>query len=311
MTYARFDDRMDDNPKVADAGPLVRDLHAQAIRYCSRELTDGRIASSILRKIARDITGQFAEMYGATVNPSTVISHALACGLIEQDADGYLVHDYLDWNSSREHVLAQRASGRERAASSYERRRSSDVLRAKKQDSSDVLHVRALTTEPRTQKVSVVTDVTTSSAPADVSASNGHGSAKRRAADAVPVQAMLTAWNDHRAADMQAAEVLNEERRRHLTGCWADIGGALAKHGDPHGDRMTVWVRSITAFARWDFASGKRFDLSVLARPANRAKWIEAGLAPPRNGHHPPVHIPTPEEVEAQRAAYDPTGANW
>jgi len=111
MVWARFDDQYPDHPKVIEAGPLAAWLNVCAICYSSRYLTDGFVPAGQVRKLADlEDAMQLAE-------------RLVAAGLWERVPGGFLVHDYLEYNPSREKVNAEREAARRRMNS----RRSPDV----------------------------------------------------------------------------------------------------------------------------------------------------------------------------------------
>lgn len=71
-----------------------------AIEWCSQHESDGAIPATELRRVC---VGRVA----------TVIGALIALGLIEEDADGdFTVHDYLDYNPSREKIESLKARSR-------------------------------------------------------------------------------------------------------------------------------------------------------------------------------------------------------
>lgn len=95
MSYAKFDDRCDEHPKIAALSD--RDFRAwfQMVLYSARNLTDGFIPTGIARQ-----------------RWPRNIPTLMAARVVEPSPDGFVVHDYLEWNDSREAILKRR----ERAA---------------------------------------------------------------------------------------------------------------------------------------------------------------------------------------------------
>ncbi len=93
MTWARFDDSFPEHPKVIGLSADAFRLHVTAICYSARTLTDGVIQQASLRVI------------GANKKLATELVDAQLWDLHQL---GYAVHDYLDYNPSRDHVLAER-----------------------------------------------------------------------------------------------------------------------------------------------------------------------------------------------------------
>jgi hypothetical protein len=89
--WGRLDDGWYDHPKVVACGPIGMALHAWSISYCSRHLTDGYVRKGALPTWARPAT-------------RTLVDN----GLFDELVGGFMVHDYLDWNPSRNQVLHER-----------------------------------------------------------------------------------------------------------------------------------------------------------------------------------------------------------
>jgi len=95
MTWVKLDDLMPQHPKILRAGPAAAWLWVCGLAYCSRMLTDGAIP---------------AEAVGSFGVPSAdrLAGRLTDVGLWEKTADGYQVHDYHDYQPSKEQVLARR-----------------------------------------------------------------------------------------------------------------------------------------------------------------------------------------------------------
>ena len=125
MVWVRIDDRYSEHPKIVEAGPLCAALWLAGLAYCNRNLTDGFIPWSTARTL---VDWEYAEqdgrritidigcgMGGETVTSDMVISRMVAVGLwhpvygeTTQRIKGYLVHDYGDFQPSKEQVLRER-----------------------------------------------------------------------------------------------------------------------------------------------------------------------------------------------------------
>lgn len=105
MSWVKLDDQMGDHRKVrralSDSRPALA-LHFLAILHCARYLTDGfvdqRFVDDTLPKRERN----------------SAVSALIANGLWKTEREGFRVHDYLDYNPTREKVQALRASDAER-----------------------------------------------------------------------------------------------------------------------------------------------------------------------------------------------------
>lgn len=104
MPWVRLDESFADHPKIERAGPLAAWLHVAALCYCSRHLTDGRIPQPKAHRLA-DIP-----------NPAEHVSALLREGIWTEDGPDYVIHDYLDYQPSREQVMIDRGIARRRSA---------------------------------------------------------------------------------------------------------------------------------------------------------------------------------------------------
>jgi general stress protein YciG len=106
LAWVKIDDHFAEHPKIATAGPLAGWLHVCALCYCNRHLTDGFIPARIVGTLA-DFTGINDEANGEA-KPKQLASTLLHVGLWEEADGGYRIHDYLEYNPSRDEVLATR-----------------------------------------------------------------------------------------------------------------------------------------------------------------------------------------------------------
>lgn len=96
MSWFRCDDRLGDHPKVMALDEKL--LPAMGLWvlcgvYCSKHLTDGFVPRKVVR------------MYGG----ERLAKDLEAAGLFKPASGGWVLHDYLDWNPSKEQVLKTRA----------------------------------------------------------------------------------------------------------------------------------------------------------------------------------------------------------
>ena len=96
MAWVKLDEQFTDHPKIMQAGPLASWLYVCGLTYCNRLLTNGHIPAGQLRKLA-DLDG--ADLLAATL---------VRVGLWDTVDGGYQVHDYLDYQPSKDQVMAQR-----------------------------------------------------------------------------------------------------------------------------------------------------------------------------------------------------------
>lgn len=102
MPWVKLDDRFPSHRKVALLSDRAFRLHVSAICWCAENLTDGRIGDRELPLVAhiRGIKATAKQLEDA--------------GVWDRADDGWVIHDYLDYNPSREQVLLERKKNAER-----------------------------------------------------------------------------------------------------------------------------------------------------------------------------------------------------
>lgn len=99
MAWVKLDDGFFRHHKAVQAGRDARDLALASWCFSSASLSDGFIPEAALRQLAADAgVGQ----------PKKLAERLVDVGLWEHTQGGYRIHDYLDFNPSRERVLATR-----------------------------------------------------------------------------------------------------------------------------------------------------------------------------------------------------------
>jgi len=100
----KFDDQFPIHRKVSRLSDAAFRLHVEAIFWCARNLTDGFIGQGDLVSVSR------------YRRPQGYVAELVNGGLWDVVDDGWQIHDYLDWQDSRDKVLrireARRAAGR-------------------------------------------------------------------------------------------------------------------------------------------------------------------------------------------------------
>jgi hypothetical protein len=113
MPWVRLDENALDHPKIGGLPDGAFRLWVQGLAYCQKFLTDGYISDLAVRGLR-----SFSPTRKALL---------VAAVLWELSETGVNVHDFLDWNESREHVLAARLFARERVRKAREKQRSNTV----------------------------------------------------------------------------------------------------------------------------------------------------------------------------------------
>ena len=100
MTWAKLDDSFPEHPKVVELSDRAFRIHVTALCYCARNLTDGHVPAPTVRAF--------------TLGKKAPITELVKAGVWNENGRGaYIIHDYLDYNPSREHVEAERARKQE------------------------------------------------------------------------------------------------------------------------------------------------------------------------------------------------------
>jgi hypothetical protein len=155
--WVRLDDRITEHPKVAAAGPLGLAVFVAAIAYSNRNLTDGFIPRSVAATL---IGGEWTDWEGTIWRAAAhsgfqgedfdcleIAEHLVDVGLFHKpesnavsnagshtlrERDGYVIHDYEDYQPSRKEVLAQREKNAERQFKLREKREKGRISRQKR-----------------------------------------------------------------------------------------------------------------------------------------------------------------------------------
>jgi hypothetical protein len=98
VAWVNLDDGFPDHPKVAGLSDRAFRLQVSGICYANRHLTDGIVPASVVPRLVGVPPGR------ALVE---LIDGALWTPILGS-TEAYSIHDYLDWNRSREQVLAER-----------------------------------------------------------------------------------------------------------------------------------------------------------------------------------------------------------
>ena len=117
MPWVKLDDHFDEHPKVARIGPLGIALQVAGLCYCNRNLTDGFIPRAVARTLLDWQTEQdgvlwtlarTSGMQGDDVTAQWVIDLLVDAGVWEEADGGYRVHDYADYQPTKEAIDIER-----------------------------------------------------------------------------------------------------------------------------------------------------------------------------------------------------------
>jgi hypothetical protein len=101
MPYLNLDDNFADHPKVDRLSDAAFRLHVAGMLYAAKHLTNGKIPADRPPRLVPKFK-------------PTILAELFDAGLWRQNGVGYEIHDYLDWNKSREWWEKKRAADAER-----------------------------------------------------------------------------------------------------------------------------------------------------------------------------------------------------
>lgn len=124
MTWLRLDDGFDENLKLLLAGPKAGWLNVRGMLFCARNETDGFIPKEALAKIGSDYSAQQrTKLVRSLIEAGLwhLAKEAPKCKRCKHrwkktPGDGWVIHDFLDFNPSKEKLEADRAAARSRMA---------------------------------------------------------------------------------------------------------------------------------------------------------------------------------------------------
>lgn len=108
-TYVKVSTQITEHPKMLRVPRAHRWVYIEVLCYCARNLTDGFIPAEYVRRNCDD----------------DELLSLIDAGFIHHAPGGYLIHDYLDWQTPRATIEAKREAGRRGG------KRSGDVRRSK------------------------------------------------------------------------------------------------------------------------------------------------------------------------------------
>lgn len=117
MPWVRLDDEFPEHPKLISVGPLGMALQVAALCYSNAHLTDGFIQFNVVSKLlgwefsppGSDVIYSVAltsDMSGEDVDSKLVAGWLVDAGIWEQVQGGYFIHDYTDYQMTKEEIYA-------------------------------------------------------------------------------------------------------------------------------------------------------------------------------------------------------------
>ena len=106
--WAKIDDQFYLGKKAARIDRDEQDLYLASLVYCNGQLTDGFVPAANLMLLY--VWAKLPMEANAQANAQAIASRLVEHDLWELVDGGFQVHDFLDWNPSREDVLALKAA---------------------------------------------------------------------------------------------------------------------------------------------------------------------------------------------------------
>lgn len=100
MAWVKIDDQAPRNAKLLKAGPAAAWMWVCGIAHCQAQMTEGFIPEIAISTIG--VKGDDRSLRLAEV--------LVECGLFDHVDGGYMVHDYLEHNATREEALARKVT---------------------------------------------------------------------------------------------------------------------------------------------------------------------------------------------------------
>lgn len=149
MAWLRLDDGFGEHPKIDALSDTAFRLHVCGMAYSARNHTDGLIPLDKVRRLIPRYR-------------QTALQELLDTGLWKPVLDGaFTIHDFLDYNPSREQVMADRKRNADRQAAWREGRRNGVTNGVSNAAPTRPDPSRPLSLVPKAEKGSSEVDVTT------------------------------------------------------------------------------------------------------------------------------------------------------
>jgi hypothetical protein len=122
VTWVKFDDQFPIHRKIGGLSDALYRLHTEAIFWCTRNTTDGVIFLAEFKQISRRARPKNAMLLvsfglwheaGKLCEPC---AKSLADAGTPEPSDGWVIHDYLEFQPSRSKVVHERQAKAERQA---------------------------------------------------------------------------------------------------------------------------------------------------------------------------------------------------
>jgi hypothetical protein len=136
MPWVRIDEHALNHVKILALSNAAFRLWVEGLAHCQKHLTDGAISRAALKSFRYASRSRIDEL------TESVDGHAPLWGVV---TDGFMVHDYLAWNESREHVLKAREFAKNRIQKLRDKKRVGNAIG---NGDRNALHADVVTVSP-------------------------------------------------------------------------------------------------------------------------------------------------------------------
>lgn len=269
MPWIKLDDKWMDHPKIMRAGRDARDMWLASITWSARHLTDGNIPKEMLPALAI--------MAGIDIaNCQNFARVLLDVCLWNATENGYEIHDYLEYNPTKEQAIANKEARKDAG-------RRGGLAKAKQNASKSLAKVKQKSSKslPRTRTPSRTPSRTRTNTP--INGINGDnkvvvGGQKIEIPAATTSQTFSTDPADRIWRKIKPASLVIPPTLRETTIPVIDL--ALQKNG---GDEDKTAAEGKIYFDAWCKRRGKD---GKYYSPSGRGwlDWWAQGEIPPKNG---------------------------
>ncbi|MBK3595779.1 hypothetical protein, partial [Streptomyces sp. MBT51] len=302
MAWVRLSDDFYDHPKFQRVGALGVALWAEGLAWSNRNLTDGRIPRNVARRLIdfEDVVDMVVNSLGNAVtngggNPAgNPENHAVAASVLRQSTiiglvdarlwleapDGYVIHDYLDYQKSAEQIHSERDKNAARQRAFKERRkRASGASPAPEEPPAD-----GSSNEPSNDSSNGVTDTGTHGPVTDAPNPNPNTSLSyEREGDSpgseIPDDTPTRDDVEQACAALANAIEANGSKRPTITKTWRREARLLIDRDGRSLDQVLTAIAWCQADTFWRG--------NVLSMPKLRAKYDQLRLAAQRQSPPP------------------------
>lgn len=149
MTWVRFDDQFPSHRKVAPLDDATYRLLSESVFWCARNLTDGRIAADELSTVSSRASKTRAANLVRRGSWHEAEFECPSDKCPKPGPDGWVIHDYLEYQPTKEQVKTELAAKAERTRRWRERKKSGDASQPSSRDASSDLSGDASPSPPR------------------------------------------------------------------------------------------------------------------------------------------------------------------